>query len=81
MNVEQGSNLTNNNTMPTFLENDFLEPPSHNPIIPKSWTLKWSDEFHNESSLLNWNLQDWASDKNGEWQYYSPNNINIHNGI
>ncbi|WP_172369631.1 glycoside hydrolase family 16 protein [Sporosarcina jiandibaonis] len=45
------------------------------------WTLVWNDEFRDESSLLNWNLQDWPSDKNGEWQYYSPANINVYNDM
>ena len=59
-----------------------------NPVFPidqgrnhNEWALVWNDEFHNESSLLNWNLQDWASDKNGEWQYYSPANIIVHNDM
>jgi len=45
------------------------------------WTLAWKDEFHHEGSLSNWNLQDWPSDKNGEWQYYSPENVSIQDGF
>lgn len=62
-------------------EKDFLRSP---PLISKDreiWTLIWSDDFKNESSLKNWNLQDWASNKNGEWQYYSPENIKVNNDL
>ncbi|WP_226536324.1 glycoside hydrolase family 16 protein [Fictibacillus halophilus] len=44
------------------------------------WRLIWSDEFNNESSFDDWNLQDWPSDKNGEWQYYTPENVKIDAG-
>lgn len=43
------------------------------------WRLVWSDEFQNDSSLDNWNLQDWPSEKNEELQYYSPENIKVTN--
>lgn len=59
---------------------DFVDPDE--PISKKiEWTLVWKDEFHNEASLLNWNLQDWPSDKNGEWQYYSPENVSIQDSL
>ena len=45
------------------------------------WTLVWKDEFHHEDSLSNWSLQDWPSDKNGEWQYYSPENVSVEDGF
>jgi beta-glucanase (GH16 family) len=44
------------------------------------WRLIWSDEFNSESSFDDWNLQDWPSDKNGEWQYYTPENVKINEG-
>lgn len=68
----------------TFLleqEKDFLNSPSLISNKQEIWTLLWSDEFKNESSLKNWNLQDWASNKNGEWQYYSPENIKVNNDL
>ena len=62
-------------------EHDYPEIPIDQDRNPNEWILVWNDEFRDESSLLNWNLQDWPSDKNGEWQYYSPSNINVHNDL
>lgn len=71
-----------------YTERDIQIQRDDVPIAPAStqknraiWTLTWSDEFQNESSLKNWNLQDWPSEKNGEWQYYSPENIKIKNDL
>lgn len=50
------------------------------PTKTNQWQLLWSDEFQNESSLKDWNLQDWPSDKNGEWQYYTPENVKVQEG-
>ena len=45
------------------------------------WSLVWKDEFENDTiSKTRWNLQDWASDKNEELQYYSPDNLKIRDG-
>jgi beta-glucanase (GH16 family) len=44
------------------------------------WTLVWHDEFSEESSMTNWNEQDWPSDKNEELQYYSPSNVEVKDG-
>ncbi|MFC7371127.1 family 16 glycosylhydrolase [Fictibacillus iocasae] len=43
--------------------------------------LVWNDEFRQSGSLNNWNIQDWASDKNNEWQYYSPENVTVSDGF
>ncbi|MGA4721697.1 glycoside hydrolase family 16 protein [Fictibacillus nanhaiensis] len=51
---------------------------------PKSrqgqWQLIWNDEFQNGASFKDWNLQDWPSNKNGEWQYYTPENVKVRAG-
>ncbi|PFA67266.1 laminarinase [Bacillus sp. AFS015802] len=44
------------------------------------WSLVWNDEFDSYDFRSRWNLQDWASDKNEELQYYSPDNLKIRNG-
>lgn len=59
---------------------DHLSAPSTSINNKSKWILKWSDEFTNETSLKNWNLQDWPSEKNNELQYYSPENIKLLNG-
>lgn len=63
------------------LYDDYLQAPSNTEKNESLWTLIWHDEFQNESSLKNWNLQDWASNKNGELQYYSPENIKVKNDL
>lgn len=60
-----------------IIELDEPKSPIDKTSEPDEWKLVWRDEFHSNDSLLNWNLQDWASDKNGEWQYYSPHNISV----
>lgn len=45
------------------------------------WTLIWEDTF--DSSTLNesnWTMENWAAGKNGELEYYSPNNVQTVNG-
>lgn len=69
------------NKKPETKEHDSPVFPINQGVDRNEWKLLWNDEFHDESSLLNWNLQDWPSDKNGEWQYYSPANINVHNDM
>lgn len=60
---------------------DYLEVHPY-PLESKNhWTLVWNDEFHDEKSLENWNLQDWASFKLKEWQYYSPENVKVDNDV
>ena len=69
------------NHKPHTIEHDYPEIPIDQDRNRNEWVLVWNDEFHDEASLLNWNLQDWPSDKNGEWQYYSPSNINVHDDL
>jgi beta-glucanase (GH16 family) len=45
------------------------------------WNLVWNDEFHSETSLIKWNPQNWPSEKNGEWQYYLPENIDVRDDL
>lgn len=66
---------------PIHPKNDRLIEPNYVGKEDLDWKLVWSDEFHSETSLSNWNLQDWASDKNEEWQYYSPENITVHDDL
>jgi len=67
---------------PIMIENmnEVIEKPALSKYN-EEWTLIWNDEFANETSLGNWNLQDWPSEKNGEWQYYSPHNVRIDNDL
>ncbi|PFG04589.1 glycoside hydrolase family 16 protein [Bacillus sp. es.034] len=44
------------------------------------WSLVWNDDFDSYDFKSRWNLQDWASDKNEELQYYSPDNLKIRDG-
>ena len=47
-----------------------------------NWTLIWLDEFENNClDSSNWNIENWAAEKNNELQYYSPNNIIVENGL
>ncbi|MDX8045611.1 glycoside hydrolase family 16 protein [Gracilibacillus sp. S3-1-1] len=42
------------------------------------WTLIWQEEFHEDLlDTKTWNIEDWASEKNNELQYYTPKNISI----
>lgn len=44
------------------------------------WKLVWHDEFtDDELDETKWNAMDWASEKNGEAQYYSPENVYVNN--
>lgn len=46
------------------------------------WDLIWQDEFENNClDSGNWNIEDWAAEKNNELQYYSPNNIKVDDGL
>lgn len=46
------------------------------------WDLIWQDEFKNNClNTDNWNIEDWAAEKNNELQYYSPNNIKVEDGL
>lgn len=48
----------------------------------EEWDLIWQDEFENNClSLSNWNIEDWAAEKNNELQYYSPNNVKVEDGL
>lgn len=64
-----------------LIEKELSKLPLDTSNQNNEWTLVWNDEFHSDSSLLNWNLQDWPSEKNGELQYYSPKNIKVSNGL
>ncbi|MCK6206110.1 glycoside hydrolase family 16 protein [Bacillus infantis] len=57
-----------------------LALPSRDVIKDDGWHLVWNDEFHSEKSLIKWNPQNWPSKKNGEWQYYLPENIDVQDG-
>ncbi len=49
-----------------------------NSIIPASagWALRWSDEFNGNSvDTLKWNIEDWASSRNNELQFYAPSDV------
>ena len=46
------------------------------------WVLIWQDEFENNCLSSNkWSLEDWASVKNNELQYYSPTNVKVEAGV
>lgn len=46
------------------------------------WHLIWQDEFENNClDFNNWNIEDWAAEKNNELQYYSPNNVKVEDGL
>ena len=46
------------------------------------WELIWLDEFENNClNPNNWHIEDWASEKNNELQYYSPNNVKVEDGL
>ena len=60
---------------------DYLEAPPHTSETKNHWTIVWSDEFHYEKSLTNWNIQDWSSLKLNEWQYYSAENVKVKNDV
>lgn len=62
-------------------ENEVLLTPIYDAKDNRNWQLVWNDEFLSETSILNWSIQDWPSDKNGEWQYYSPDNISIRENL
>lgn len=57
----------------TSIQEQLDQPQNH-------WELVWVDDFSNPSSLKRWDIQDWASEKNGEWQYYAPENVSIVDG-
>jgi len=51
-------------------------------LTQDEWILVWQDEF--ESNYLdtdNWNIENWAAEKNNELQYYSPNNVKVEDGL
>lgn len=46
------------------------------------WDLIWQDEFENNClDSSNWQIEDWAAEKNNELQYYSPNNVKVDDGL
>ncbi|WAA08561.1 glycoside hydrolase family 16 protein [Fervidibacillus albus] len=46
------------------------------------WKLIWHDEFEKPYvNRSNWNMENWASEKNNELQYYSPKNIVTEDGL
>ncbi|MFC4409953.1 family 16 glycosylhydrolase [Chungangia koreensis] len=46
------------------------------------WVLLWSDEFNSDClDMEKWNMEDWAALKNNELQYYSPNNVQVEDGV
>jgi beta-glucanase (GH16 family) len=51
--------------------------PSHD-----GWELVWRDEFDNNClDQRNWNVEDWAAEKNNELQYYYPKNVVVEDGV
>ena len=74
--------LTNDNNSclketPTFVE-------SKNPLTSNydDWVLIWQDEFEgNCLNLNNWNIEDFAAEKNNELQYYTSNNVKVEEGV
>ncbi|SER67989.1 Glycosyl hydrolases family 16 [Gracilibacillus ureilyticus] len=45
------------------------------------WTLLWNEEFDQPQSLKsNWNIENWAAEKNNELQFYTPDNVSVNNG-
>lgn len=68
----------NNSAPSSEHQNDKITPPKR--IIENGWELIWIDEFDEKGvNPQHWNFEDWASEKNKELQYYSPNNITIEN--
>jgi beta-glucanase (GH16 family) len=46
------------------------------------WELVWRDEFeHNYLDPGKWNIENWASMKNNELQYYTPGNVKVEDGF
>lgn len=46
------------------------------------WVLIWQDEFEgNCLNINNWNIEDFAAEKNNELQYYTSNNVKVEEGV
>lgn len=58
-----------------------MAAPSVDMTKKDGWHLVWNDEFHDEKSFIKWNPQNWPSEKNGEWQYYLPENIDVRDDL
>ncbi len=50
--------------------------------LPDGWKLLWNDEFEGDAlDLSKWTPEDAALQKNNEAQYYSPENVTVHDGM
>lgn len=50
-------------------------------LSTEDWKIIWHDEFTGDKlDLSKWNIVDWASNKNSELQYYSPENVSVGDG-
>ncbi|WP_339263228.1 glycoside hydrolase family 16 protein [Solibacillus sp. FSL W7-1472] len=46
------------------------------------WVLIWQDEFEDNCiNINNWNIEDFAAEKNNELQYYTSNNVKVEDGV
>ncbi len=44
--------------------------------VHADWALKWSDEFNGNSvDTAKWNVENWASSRNNELQFYAPSDV------
>lgn len=60
----------------------FHKPNNSKNSNQDDWDLIWQDEFENNClDSDNWNIEDWAAEKNNELQYYSPNNVKVEDGF
>jgi beta-glucanase (GH16 family) len=53
--------------------------PGREPAGASGWRLVWSDDF-DRLDPAHWNVQDLASRRNEEWQYYSPDDVSVVDG-
>ncbi|MGN8644825.1 glycoside hydrolase family 16 protein [Gracilibacillus sp. HCP3S3_G5_1] len=65
------------NQIETFIQQFSIK----NKYKEDGWTLIWQEEFEqNKLDQAKWNIENWAAEKNNEWQYYTPNNIKVSDG-
>lgn len=58
------------------------EPNNIESSKQEGWDLIWQDEFENNClDPDNWNIDDWASEKNNELQFYSRENVKVDDGL
>ena len=78
-----GSNFLHNNGGSCMEGSLTFHKPNNNEILTQEeWKLIWQDEFeYNCLDPSNWNIEDWAAEKNNELQYYSPSNVKVEDGL